>query len=96
MRTKSYNDIEKQVNRIFADYLIDEHNQPISETAQERIYKVRDIQHRYTYNINRAEGYCEWLDWETARALCHSGIIFAYRSETKKYPREIYAKQTEV
>ena len=39
---KSYSDTEKQVNRILVNYLFDEYSQPINETAQQRIYKVRD------------------------------------------------------
>lgn len=95
MKTKSYSDIEKQVNRIFVNYLVDEYSQPINETAQQRIYKVRDIQHRYTFNINKSEGFCSCITWEYAKANCYGGIVYPYGSVTKKYPREIYAKQTE-
>ena len=91
---KSYSDIEKQVNRILVNYLVDEYSQPINETAQQRICKVRDIQHRYTFNINRAEGFCDGVTWDEAKARFY-GIVYPYGSVTKKYPREIYAKQTE-
>lgn len=90
---KSYSDIEKQVNRIFVNYLVDEYSQPINETAQQRIYKVRDIQYLYTFNINRAEGFCSCITWEYAKANCYGGIVYPYGSVTKKYTREIYAKQ---
>lgn len=92
---KSYNDIEKQVNRIIAVHLVDEYSQPRSERHAAIIRKVRDIQHRYTFNINRAEGFCDGVTWDEAKARFY-GIVYPYGSVTKKYPREIYAKQTEV
>lgn len=90
---KSYNDIEKQVNRIIAVYLIDECSQPRSERHAAIIRKVRDIQHRYTFNINRAEGFCAGVEREEAQHVDHGAIYHTYKSASKRYPREIYAKQ---
>lgn len=89
---KSYSDIEKQVNRIFVNYLVDEYSQPINETAQQRIYKVRDIQHRYTFNINKSEGFCAGIGWAEAQRVDYGAIYHIYKSASKQYPREIYMK----
>lgn len=87
---KSYNDIEKQVNRIIAAYLIDECSQPHNQRHAAIIRKLRDIQHRYTFNINHAEGFCISMEWAEAQRVDHGAIYHVYESASKRYPREIY------
>lgn len=89
---KSYNDIEKQVNRIIAVHLVDEYSQPRSERHAAIIRKVRDIQRRYTFNINRAEGFCAGIGWAEAQRVDYGAIYHVYKSTSKQYPREIYMK----
>lgn len=87
---KSYNDIEKQVNRILAAYLVNEYSQPHSQRHAAIIRKVRDIQHRYTFNFNRAEGFCAGMEWAEAQRVDYGAIYLVYKSASKRYPREIY------
>lgn len=54
---KSYINIYQQVNRIIADYLTDDCCQPINNIAKNRIHKVRNIENRYIFNINKSEGF---------------------------------------
>lgn len=97
---KSYNDINKQVNRIITSYLVDEYSQPHSDRHAAIVRKVRDIQHRYTFNINRAEGFCTFIEldggtrrmsWAEAKRIDYGAIYHVYKSEVKRYPRRVYA-----
>lgn len=89
---KSYNDIEKQVNLIITVYLVNEYSQPHSERHAAIVRKLRDIQHRYTFNINCAEGFGIGMDWAEAQRVDHGAIYHVYKSASKRYPREIYMK----
>lgn len=100
MKTKSYSDIEKQVNRIITGYLVDEYSQPHSERHAAIIRKVRAIQRRYTFNINRAEGFCTFIEidgsahamaFATAERINYGAMHHVYKSASKRYTRRIYA-----
>lgn len=85
MRTKSYNDIEKQVNRML-NYMLDSlgygYNDPRSEDynliASSRQEYIRRTQHSYISNINKSEG-------------LYPDMYHVYKSESKRYPRKVYA-----
>lgn len=85
MRTKSYNDIEKQVNRML-NYMLDclgyGYNNPHSDkyniVASCRLKYIRKIQRTYISNINKAEGFSD-------------GMYQVYKSASKQYLRKVYA-----
>lgn len=91
--------MERQSNRIITAYLVDEYSQPHSDRHAAIVRKVRNIQHRYTFNINRAEGFCTFIDidgsthkmaWAEAERINYGAIYRPYKSATKQYPREVY------
>lgn len=88
---KSPNNIHRQVNRIIADYLTDDCCQLINDTAKKRLYKVRNIEHRYIFNINKSEGFCKDITFKEALTHDFGGMYNAYISNSKLYPRQIYA-----
>lgn len=88
---KSYINIYQQVNRIIADYLTDDCCQPVNEVTKNRIHKVRNIENRYIFNINKSEGFCKDITFAEACAHDFGGIYHVYVNESKLYPRMIYA-----
>lgn len=87
---KSYSDIERQVNRIIVNYLVNDYSQPHSERHAAIVLKVRAIQRRYTLNINRAEGF-HTMSAEEAEAANYGAMYYVYKSASKRYQRQTYA-----
>ena len=85
MRTKSYNDIEKQVNRML-NFMLDSlgygYSDPCSEeynfVASSRLEYIRRTQHSYISNINKSEG-------------LYPDMYCVHKSESKQYQRKVYA-----
>lgn len=85
MRTKSYNDIEKQVNRML-NYMLyclgygynNPHSDKYNIVASCRLKYIRKIQRAYISNINKSEG-------------LYPDMYHVYKSESKQYPRKVYA-----
>ena len=76
MRTKSYNDIEKQVNRML-NFMLDSLGYGYSD-ASSRLEYIRRTQHSYISNINKSEG-------------LYPDMYCVHKSESKQYPRKVYA-----
>lgn len=70
----------------------------INTTPSETTFKINghtvaDI-HAYS-GEHHAEAFCAGMDWVEAKRVDYGAIYHAYKNASKRYPREIYAKQPE-